>query len=618
MVRALPALAALVPLATAAQVSTDPSLAFDRIQAMVPMRDGVRLETEIYVPKAAGGKLPILLMRTPYGFSPDAKGFSQWLTRPWLVPLLRDGYLLALQSVRGRFGSEGTFQLAPAPRDRADPKSTDEATDAWDTVDWLLAHAPSNNGRVGMLGVSNPGQLVALAMLEPHPAVRAFSPQATPADNFIGDDCFHQGAFRLLPMVEFIPAMETAPARFSDPPFDRVDLYEWFLSMGPLSSLDAKLFHGKLPSWNAFVAHPRYDEFWRKRALTALVGKVPAPVLHVGGAYDQEDRRGPVALYQAMETADPANRSTLVVGPWAHRSWRLAEGDRLGRISFGSPTAVYFREEVQAPFFACALKDRCGPPLPEALVFQTGTNVWQRLDAWPPKGATERSVWLAPGGRLALDGPPGEEGEDAWVSDPAHPVPYQAAPIVSPHVGQEAWDEGWATWMVADQRFLAGRPDVRAWGSEPLAEDVVVAGPIAAHLFVATTGTDADFVAKLVDVYPEKVEGDPTLGGYQLMVAAEILRGRFRHGFEKEEPFTSGKVEEVTVDLLTRSHVFRKGHRIMVQVQSTWFPLYDRNPQTFVRNVFEAREADYRAQTHRVLRSRRHPSRVTFATVPAR
>ena len=615
MNRALLAAAVLLPLTAAAQVATDPSIVYDRIQAMVPMRDGVRLETDIYVPKAAREKLPILFMRTPYGFSPDAKGFSLWLTRPWLVPTLRDGYVLALQNVRGRFGSEGVFSLAPAPRDRSDPKATDESTDAWDTVDWLLASVPSNNGRVGMLGVSNPGGLVAFAMLEPHPAVRAYSPQAVPADNFIGDDAFHQGAFRLMPMAQFIPEME-AGKTFADPPFDRVDLYDWFLSQGPVANLEARLFRGRFPTWKEFIAHPRYDDFWKRRSLPALVGKVPAPVLNVGGAYDQEDRRGPVALYEALERADPANRSVLVVGPWAHRTWRMAEGDRLGRISFGSPTARWFREEVQAPFFACALKDRCGPPLPEALVFQTGTNVWQRLDAWPPRGTKERSVWLAPGGRLALDGPPREEGEDAWVSDPAHPVPYQATPIVSPHVGQDAWDETWATWMVADQRFLAGRPDVLSWVSEPLAEDVAVAGPIAAHLFVSTTGSDADFAAKLIDVYPEKVDGDPTLGGYQLMVAAEILRGRFRRGFEKPEPFTPGEVEAVSVDLLTRSHVFAKGHRIMVQVQSTWFPLYDRNPQTFVPSIFEAREGDYRAQTHRVLRSRRHPSRVTFATAP--
>ena len=610
----------LLAAATAnAEPAADPASDWDRTEHMVPMRDGVRLQTVIYAPRAAqssGERLPILLMRTPYGFGEgEGRGErtpSMWLTAPWLRPLLDDGYLLVMQSVRGRFRSEGTYVMESVPRDRADPRSVDEGTDAFDTVEWLVANVPSS-GKVGILGVSIPGRLTAMAMLEHHPAVKAYSPQATPADNFLGDDLFHQGAFRLSQMFDFIPAMESGPG-FTDFVFDRLDLYDWFLGLGSLANVDARHFQGRFPMWNAIVEHPTYDDYWKRRSLPSVLTRAPAPTLHVGGAFDQEDRRGPVALYQAMERNDAEGWNFLVQGPWAHRTWRLADGDRLGRIAFGSATAKFFREEVQAPFFACHLKGRCGAPLPEALVFQTGSNVWQRLPAWPPRGGQSRSVYLGDGGRLGFD-PPAKGAREvvrSWISDPASPVPYQARPVPSPTLDPPGSGNAWPVWMVADQRFADGRPDVLSWQTATLAEDVVLSGAITAHLFVSTTGTDADFVAKLVDVMPEKVEGDATLGGAQIMVAAEILRGRFRKGFERPVPFTPGKVEEVAIDLLTRNHVFRKGHRIMVQVQGTWFPLYDRNPQTFVPSVFAARESDFRAQTHRVHTSARHPSRVTF------
>lgn len=611
-----PCLAALALLLTAApEPSAAPTPAWDRTEVMVPMRDGVRLQTVIYAPRGtrdSGEELPILFMRTPYGFGEGESGLSQWLSAPWLRPLLDDGYLLVLQNVRGRFRSEGTYVMESVPRDRSDPRSVDEGTDAFDTVEWLVANVPSN-GRVGMLGVSIPGRLVAMAMLEHHPAVKAYSPQAAPADNFLGDDLFHHGAFRLSPMFPFIPDMESSSG-FTQFPFDRLDLYDWFLGLGPLRSADALHFHGRFPMWNAIVAHPDYDAYWKRRALPSVLTHAPAPTLHVGGVFDQEDRRGPVALYAATEANDAEGWNFLVQGPWAHRTWRLHDGDRLGRIPFGSATAKFFREEVQAPFFACHLKGRCGAPPPEALVFQTGSNEWQRLPAWPPRGGATRSVYLSDGGRLAFD-PPAPRAPEvvrAWTSDPASPVPYQPRPVPAPNLAPAEESAAWPVWMVTDQRFVDGRPDVVSWQTGPLEGDVVLSGSITAHLFVSTTGTDADFVAKLVDVLPEKVEADPTLGGAQIMVAAEILRGRFRKGFERPVPFVPGKVEELKIDLLTRNHVFRKGHRIMVQVQSTWFPLYDRNPQTFVANPFEAREGDFRARVHRVHSGARHPSRVTF------
>ncbi len=617
----LPAVAVLAALLAApvarAQTATDPSLVFDRIEAMVPMRDGVRLETEIYVPKGVKEKLPILFMRTPYGFSHDARGYSFWLTAPWLQDLLRDGYSLALQSVRGRFRSEGVFVIEPELRDRSDAKSVDEGTDAYDTVDWLLGHVTSN-GRVGMLGVSNPARLVAMAMREPHPAVKAYSPQATPADNFLGDDFFHGGAFRL-PLIEFVYAMESSKA-FSELSFDQADLYGWYLSLGPLSRVREVVLKGSRPSWDAFTAHPTYDAYWKRHSLPLQLKEVPAAVLNVAGTYDQEDRRGPQVLFAALEAHDERQQNHLVIGPWAHRTWRIADGDRLGAIPFDSPTARFFREEIQAPFFACALKDRCGTPLPKAYVFQTGTNVWQRLPAWPPREAKERSVWLQSGGRLSFEPPKeagkGKDASAAFVSDPAHPVPSLPRPYLARSVDEAASDLAWSTSLVADQRFVEGRPDVLSFTSAPLAEDVVVAGAVTAHLFVSTTGADADFVAKLIDVLPESGQKEPALNGYELMVCGEILRGRFRKGFEHAEPFTPGKVEELTIDLLTRSHVFKKGHRIMVQVHSSWFPLYDRNPQSWVANIFEAKEGDFTSQTHRVFFSPRYPSRISFQTTP--
>lgn len=600
------ALVLLGPGRAAAQAATDPSLAYDRLDALVRMRDGVRLQTEVYLPKGVKERLPILLIRTPYGFKPDAKGYTAFLSGPWLQPLLRDGYVLAVQSIRGRFRSEGAYAYGDdAPRDRKDARGTDEATDAWDTVEWLLGHVPSN-GRVGMLGVSTPGRLTAMAMLEPHPAVRAYSPQATPADNFLGDDDFHLGAFRAGQMIEFVHVMESGK-EFAEFPRDRLDDFEWYLDLGPLSRVDERFFQGRKATWNDFKAHPTYDAYWQRRALPRLLSAPPAPVLHVGGWFDQEDLRGPQALFQAMERSDPRGWNHLVLGPWAHRTWREDDGDRLGRIAFGAPTARFFREEVQAPFFACALKDRCQDPLPKALVFQTGSNTWQRLDAWPPRGTVERSLWLQPGGRLALTPPPPAVGadDDAWTADPAAPVPFAPRPITR---------DGWSTWLVADQRFAHGRPDVRAWTSEPLAEEVTIAGALAAHLFISTTGQDLDLVVKLIDVQPEQPAGD--LAGYQLMVAGEILRGRYRRSFERPVPFVPGEVEEVTVDLNTRSHVFKKGHRIMVQVQSSWFPLYDRNPQTWVPDLFQARAEDFRPQVQRVHRSAARPSRITFAAPP--
>jgi len=588
-----------------AQAATDPSLVFEKIEAMVPMRDGARLNTEIYVPKNAPGPLPILLTRTPYGLAHDTKGFHAALSESYRE-LARDGYVFVFQDIRGRSKSEGQFVMLRPVRDKNEPAAIDEASDTYDTVEWVLKAVP-NNGRVGMLGVSYGGWLTVMGMLDPHPALKAVSPQASPADMYIGDDFHHNGAFRLSYGFEYVYAMETGKDVESFK-FDRYDTYEWYLRLGALSNVNAKYFRGQRPTWNDFASHPNYDAFWKRQAVVPHLTRVTVPTLNVAGWWDQEDFYGPLTIYEDLERHDAKERSYLVVGPWNHGGWAQGEGDRLGRIEFGGATARYFREEVQAPFFAHFLKDKGRFDLKEALTFQTGANRWQRYDDWPPRqGVAARALYFHADGRLSFEPPQldGDAEADSYVSDPAHPVPYRPRPIEPTYPGP-----GWPQWQVQDQRFVHGRPDVLAWETEALTADVGLAGDVAARLFASTTGSDSDWIVKLIDVYPEDEATQPSLGGYQLMVAGDVLRARFRKGFETPLPLEPGKVEEYAIDLHSSNHRFRKGHRIMVQVQSTWFPVIDRNPQTFVPNIFDAQDADYRAATQRIHRSKRYPSRV--------
>ena len=501
------------------------------------------------------------------------------------------------------------------PRDAKLPKAVDEATDAYDTIDWLVRNVPGNNGRAGMLGVSYDGWLTVQALIDPHPALKAVSPQASPADMYMGDDFFHDGAFRLSYGFEYAAQMETSNVDYHFR-FDAYDTFEWYLKLGPLANIDAKYLHGKIPTWNDFVAHPDYDAFWKKLAVTPHLARVAVPTLNVAGWWDQEDFSGPLKIYAALEEHDTGRMNSFVAGPWNHGGW-ARDGSRLGRIAFGDDTAKYFREKVQAPWFARHLKDKGSFELPEALTFQTGANRWESHDEWPPRRSSrELRLYLRPGGDLSFD-PPEADGDrdyDGFVSDPSRPVPYRMRPIEPTY---DPRGSGWPAWQVQDQRFAHLRPDVLSWETGPLAEDVVLTGDASARLFASTTGTDADWVVKLIDVYPEDVEADPGMGGYQLMIAGEVVRGRFRRGCERPEPVPAGKVEEYAVDLRQHDHRFLKGHRIMVQVQSTWFPLIDRNPQTYVGNIFLAREADYRPATHRVYGSKPFPSHVRLM-VPAR
>lgn len=577
--------------------------------AMIPMRDGVRLHARIFVPAGAHGALPFLFLRTPYGIDDSADALG---TR--YRELAEDGYIFVFEDIRGKFGSEGEFVMMRPPRQAGDRTAIDESTDAYDSIAWLLANVPSNNGRVGMLGNSYLGWTTVMASLDPHPALKAVAPMAAPADMWLGDDFHHNGAFRLSYGFEYAYMMESGKgsAQF---PFDRYDTYAWYLGLGALGNVNRHLFKGGLPTWNDFAAHPDYDAFWQRQAFPRALAEVKVPTLNVAGWWDQEDFYGPVTIYQALEKHDPRRLNHLVVGPWKHGGARFGPGDSLGPIQFDSATAKYFREQVEVPWFAFYLKDRGQLDLPEALTFEAGSNRWRRWDAWPPKtGIERRNLYFGGAGSLSFSAPlaGGQAQFDSYVADPAHPVPYRHQPIQATYF---PGGSGWSTWLVEDQRFVDGRPDLLRWESAPLESDLTIAGDIAAHLFAATTGSDADWIVKLIDVYPEQVANNWPMSGYELMVASEVFRGRYRRSFAHPQAIVPGDVSEYPFSLHTQNYTFRKGHRLMVQVQSSWFPLIDRNPQTFVRNIFEAGEHDFRAATQRIYRSPAYPSHVALPVV---
>jgi putative CocE/NonD family hydrolase len=582
-----------------------PAPEFTITEAMVPMRDGVKLHTVVFTPKNASTLLPFLFMRTPY----QAPETPRPLAAETYRELVAEGYIFVFQDIRGRFKSEGTFVMQRPPRDKRDPRAIDESTDASDTIAWLMANVSGHNGRVGMMGISYDGWLTAMAMLDPHPALRAVSPQASPADMYLGDDFHHNGAFRLSYGFEYAAMMETTKESFAFR-FDRYDTFEWYLRLGPLGAVNERILLGKIPSWNDFVAHPNYDAFWQKQAMASYLTRVTVPTLTVAGWWDQEDFYGPQKIYKTLEPHDTHKLNFFVAGPWNHGGWMRADGTALGRIKFGSNASAYYREKIQAPFFAHYLKDKGGWEAPEAITFETGTNAWQTYDAWPPRRQTEeRGLYFREDGLLSFDPPAAADAGafDSYVSDPARPVPYRPRPVEPTY---DSRGSGWRTWLVGDQRFAHLRPDVLSWETEPLKTDVTVTGEITARLFASTTGTDSDWVVKLIDVYPEDYPAEPTMGGYQLMIANEVFRGRFHRSFERPEPLVPDKATEFTIDLHAADHRFLKGHKIMVQVQSTWFPLIDRNPQTFVENIFQAKASDYRPATQRIFRSKAQPSRI--------
>jgi len=585
---------------------------------MVPMRDGIKLETVILAPTDAKSPLPFLFLRTPYGVPKDAA----LLDKPWASALVADGYIFVFQSIRGRFGSEGKFVMSRAPRDRADPKAIDESTDAHDSIEWLLHGVPNNNGRVGMIGTSYDAWTATMALLDPHPALKVIIEAASPADQFLGDDFHHNGAFRLAYGFEYVALLETSKEANTHFQFGRGDIYDFYLDLGPLANADKRHFHGKMPTWNDFVAHPNRDAFWDRQSFAPYLKKTTVPVLNVAGFWDQEDFYGPFEIYRLFEQSDAERLNHIAVGPWNHGGWYGA-GRKLGAVDFGSDTAAHYRSRVEAPWLARFLHDKAAPAQPEATIFETGTNRWRTFDRWPPEaGVTKKKLYLRAGKALSFDPPTDAGAFDAYVSDPANPVPFLPRPIKPLFSGGQ-----WQDWLAHDQRFVDHRPDVLSYSTGPLDEDVTIAGDIIAELHASTSGSDSDWVVKLIDVYPEGESRPPPephagesnapetpadMRGYQLMIASKVLRGRFRDSFAKPAPIPPNKTVRYAIDLQTHAHTFGKGHRIMVQVQSSWFPVIDRNPQRYVDSIFEAKEADFVAATQKVSRSREAPSAIVL------
>jgi len=492
-------------------------------------------------------------------------------------------------------------------RDPQAKGAIDESTDAYDTVEWLVKNLPGNNGKVGMLGISYDGWTALVAGLDPHPALKAVSPQAAPVDMWENDDFHRNGAFRLSYGFEYAFSMESQRG-FTPFDFDALDMYDWYRRLGPLSNVDRRYFKGKIPTWTDFVEHPDHDRYWLDRSAAAWMKKPKIPFLFVGGWWDQEDPIGPYTAFHLLSKNDPEGLIRLALGPWNHGGW-AGKGDALGPFSFGTETGTTFRAEVQKPFFDHYLKDQPSK-LARCTVFRTGANAWQKYGEWPPKKPGKNAtLFLRPDGAASFERPK-TDGFDEYVSDPAKPVPYRYRPI-EPHYANGS---RWWSWMVEDQRFVDGRPDVLTWQTEPLKEPVTLTGDATARLFASTSGTDSDWIVKLIDVYPDTVRGQAMLGGYQLMVRSEVVRARYRNGGSKSVPVPAGKPVRYDVDLHWVDHTFAKGHRMMVQVQSTWFPLIDRNPQTFVPNIFKAKASDFHKATQRIYRSKAMPSRIEVSS----
>ena len=528
----------------------------------------------------------------------------------------KEGFIFVYQDVRGRFMSEGQFVDVRPYNPAKGPKDVDESSDTWDTIDWLLKKLPWDNGKVGVWGISYPGFYAAMAAIDAHPALVAASPQAPIADWFIGDDFHHNGAFFLPHAFNFYTSFgkpRPEPTTKWPPRFDHgtADGYEFFLRAGPLPNLDRKYLKGEVAFWKEVMAHESYDAFWQARNTRPHLKGIRPAVLTVGGWFDAEDLFGALETYRSIESQSPGIANRLVMGPWPHGGWSRGTGDALGKVTFGQPTSKFFEEQIELPFFRFLLKGGDDPKLPEAYVFETGRNAWHALDQWPPREARPLAYYLSGNGRLSRE-PSSETTEafDEYVSDPAKPVPF----VENVDIGMER------EYMVADQRFAARRPDVLVYQTEPLEEDLTIAGPITASLRVSTTGTDADWVVKLIDVYPDDYPPQPgettgersrptrsKMGGYQQLVRGEPFRGKFRKSFEKPEPFVPGQVEGVEFTMPDAFHTFRRGHRVMVQVQSSWFPLVNLNPQSFV-NINEATEADFKKATQRVWRTKDQPS----------
>ncbi len=588
---------------------------YTKHEYQIPMRDGIKLFTQVYIPKGTSQQYPFLLYRTPYSI----RHYGSRNYRGALGPnnmYAEEGFIFVYQDVRGKFQSEGGFVvMKPHHLNKQGPQDTDESSDTYDTIEWLLKNIPNHNERVGQWGISYPGFQTVMGMIDAHPALKASSPQASPADMWIGDDFHHNGAFRLMYTFGWLSgnarvrsgALASPSGRFE---YGTPDGYQFFLDLGPVSNVDKKYFHQQVPTWNEYMVHGDYDEYWQKQNVLQYLDEITHPVLNVAGWFDAEDFYGPMSIYYTIEEKNPENKSTLVVGPWLHGGWARMEGDYLGEIDFGQKTSVYFRENIEFPFFNYYLKDKGKPDLPEAVVFETGSNEWKSYDHWPPEKTVEKKLYLHPQGIISFN-PPDDNSDqsfDSYISDPHRPVPWSSETrLTQGHL-----------WMIEDQRFASRRPDVLVYQTDILETDVTISGPIIANLHVSSTGTDADWIVKIIDVYPgdaQRNRNDLLMGDFQMLVGAEVFRSKYRNSYEQPEPLIPGQITKIEYDLRDKYHCFLKGHRIMIQIQSTWFPVIDRNPQKFI-DIYHAGEEDFQEATQQVFRSAKYPSHIQVFLVP--
>jgi putative CocE/NonD family hydrolase len=588
---------------------------YDKQEVYITMRDGVRLFTSVYTPKSTSVKHPILLNRTPYNIEPggpDSFNFSIQLYRRYT----EDEYIMVFQDVRGKFMSEGQFEdIRPVIPVKKGNNDIDETTDTWDTVDWLVKNVKNNNGKVGIFGISYPGFYSTMGIINAHPAVKAVSPQAPVTAWFIGDDFHHNGAFFLQDCFSFYYSFgrpHKAPTRTGFPGFKYPipDNYDFFLSLGPVKNISARYFGDSIKFWNDAVAHPDYDSFWKTRDPRQYLKNVTPAVMTVGGWFDAEDLYGTLNTYEAIETQNPQSvKNFLVMGPWSHSQWPFGKANNLGNIYWGLDANEKFIKQEKA-FFDFYLKGEGSPSIAEATIFVTGSNEWRNFDTWPPKNIEEKSLYFYPGDSASFEKPLVKESYDEYVSDPMNPVPYT----------EDVHTNRTTAYMTDDQRFASRRPDVMVYQTDLLNEDITLTGPLTADLFVSTTGTDADYIVKLIDVFTADTKADEgedikvPLGGYQMLVRGEVFRGKYRNSFEKPEPFVPGQVTEVKYEIPDVAHTFKKGHRIMVQVQNSWFPLVDRNPQKFV-NIYKCSDSDFQKATHRIYHDAKYPSHIKVSVL---
>jgi len=602
---------------------------YTKYEFRIPMRDGVHLFTAVYVPKDAGPQklYPFLVSRTPYSVGPYGEDN---VARLGPQELLESGYIFVVQDVRGRYMSEGKFEeMYPHLDVKKTPQDVDQSSDMYDTVEWLLKHVPYNNGKVGIWGISYAGFFASSSIIDSHPAIKAASPEAPMTNLFNTDDAYHNGAFMLGANFGFYSFFRpqqnpSAPERRSGSSGGAQvpDGYQLLLDAGSLADIDQKFFDGSNPLFTDQMRHTTFDDYWKTRDISRHFHNIHCAVLTVGGWFDAEDLQGPFTTYATIEKNNPGIFNAIVVGPWVHGGWAHWQGHSLGRVNFDSDTGEFYRKHIFAQFFEQTLKGDGQPKLPEAYIFETGTNVWRQYASWPPKQAKPAMLYLLAGGKLGWSAPQGSDAQyDEYVSDPNRPVPYinYNYPARPP---QE--------YMASDQRFAATRPDVLVYQSDPLESDVTIVGPVSPKLWVSTSGTDSDYVVKLIDVYPDDYPEPPatsdkqptdvqlpqaTMAGYQQLVRGEPMRAKFRHSWEKPEPMTPGKTEEVDFNMPDIAHCFRRGHRIMVQVQSTWFPLVDRNPQTFLE-IPDAKPSDFVKATERVYHWKEQPSAIQVLVMP--